>query len=367
MTAVSTKLGGSTREASQTRLADIDHEALNRIRLLAIVGKKSFLVEDLEFMARYKYDSYEVYNPVKRFLPALLEWLNQFQTAVEKETALLIVRQLVFLSRREILELSYITYQKILHRILNEIIAIHKLPPYDYGSAYRRLKDFVKSRCVFVAMSDGAQIDYFRRHASGVIDNDRVLTYYKIDREEIIKLSGVEYAFLIDDMCASGTTFLGTSKPGSPISDGQLFRFLKNWGHHLQFKAVFYCPYVITEKAYSRIQASVDDFRTPGVQKFNFEVISGMSIPRAYSILEHNNELFNQRERQRVLRLCEKYYDKAVENPATAKGGGCKFGFGDVGIFLVRHNNTPNNTPSVVWFSSKRRRALFKRLVRHYR
>jgi hypothetical protein len=338
---------------------------------LSISGAKEFLIEDLEFMAKYKYNSYEVYNPSKRFLPSLLEWLNQFQTPSERETALRIVRQLVFLSRREILELSYVTYQKILYRILDEIIAIHRLRPFDYSSAYNRLREFVKSRCVFVAMSDGAQIDYFRRNASGVIENDRVLTYYKLDRNEIVKLSKAKYAFLIDDMCASGTTFLGTAQPGDRVVDGQLFRFLTNWGRHVKFKAIFYCPYVITEKAHLRLQGTIrgnSSFQVSRVQNFNFEVIPGMSIPRTYGILENDNELFEQgQERRRVVALCKKYYDRSVENLATSKGGGCMYGFGKVGIFLVRYNNTPNNTPSVVWFSGRKRKALFKRLVRHYR
>ncbi len=358
-----------TSANSKGGLTDIDQEALERIRQLRITGPRRSLTQDLDFMAQYKYNSYEVYTPVKRFLPCLLEWLSQFQTPAEKETALEIVGKLVFLSRRELLELSDVTFQKILYRILNEIVAIHHLRPFDYSNAYRRLNEFVKKQCVFVAMSDGAQIDYFRRHASGVIENDRVLTYYKLDREEIAKLSKAKYAFLIDDMCASGTTFLGKQKNNGPIMDGQLFRFLTSWGRQVKFKAIFYCPYVITEKAHNRITNVSKSRRIhiSGVPKFDFDVISGMSIPSTYSILEGNNELFTERQRRRVISLCRKYYDKRVENDATRKGGGCKYGFGKVGIFLVRYNNTPNNTPSVIWFSGGTRRSLFRRLVRHFR
>jgi hypothetical protein len=361
---------GTGKWTRRPLVADIDHEAFNRIRALKIAGQKDALTEDLEFMAQYKYNSYEVYNPVKRFLPSLLEWLEQFQTPAEREAALLIVRQLVFLSRREILELSYITFQKILHRILDEIIAINHMQPFDYANAYRKLRWFVKSKCVFVAMSDGAQIDYFRRHATGIIENDRVLTYYKIDQDEILKLSKAEYAFLIDDMCASGTTFLGTSGDRGSIVNGQLFRFLTNWGRHVRFKAIFYCPYVITQKAHDRLSRDIrqsGSLGIPGVSRFDFDTIYGMCVPQNYSILEKNNELFDQRNRERVVQLCRDYYDRGVENAATKKGGGCKYGFGKVGIFLVRYNNTPNNTPSIIWFSSGERKSLFKRLARHYR
>src|SRR5206468_376252 len=161
------------------------------------------LIRDLRFMAQYKYDSYEIFSPVKRFLPTLLEWLNQFKTPSQREAALHIVRQLLFLSRREILELSHSVYQKILHELLAEIIKNRGLNPFDYSRAYRELKRFVKTKCVFIGMSDGAQIDHFRRHSNGMIENDQVVPYYKIDRDEIKKLSRSKYAFLIDDVCLS--------------------------------------------------------------------------------------------------------------------------------------------------------------------
>ncbi len=318
-------------------------------------------------MAEYKYNSYEVFNPVKRFLPSLLEWLTQFHTPAERETALLIVRELLFLSRKEILELSHVTYQKILHRILDEVIAVRNLEPFDYTHAFRRLKRFVKSKCIFIAMSDGAQIDYFRRHGNEIIENDQVLTYYKMDSDEIRKFSQAKYAFLIDDISASGLTFLRKNKK-QPTMEGQLARFVQSWGRYVNFKAIYYCPYVVTEKGLQRLQRMIRRprlTRIPGAGKFEFDIIYGMCIPRNYSILEQDNELFKDKERLRVVQLCENYYDPRVESPATEKGGNCKFGFGKVGIFLVRYNNTPNNTPSLLWFTSGHRKALFRRLVRH--
>src|SRR5205814_3399688 len=140
------------------------------------------------FLANYKYNSYEVYNPGKRFLPSLLDWLYQFREPAEKEAGLVLLNRLLFLSRREILELSQVTYWKILHEIMNEIIEVKKLGPFDYRSAYQELGPFLK-HCVFVAMSDGAQIDYFRRHSNELIRNEQVLTYYKIDEDEKRELS----------------------------------------------------------------------------------------------------------------------------------------------------------------------------------
>ena len=49
------------------------------------------------------------------------------------------------------------------------------------------------------------------------------------------------------------------------------------------------------------------------------------------------------------------------------KGGGTMFGFGKVGVFLVRYNNTPNDTPSIIWNPIAGKKPLFRRLVRQYK
>src|SRR5437879_4167768 len=137
------------------RLSNVDLQSLEKIQHLRVKGYGNSLTKDLAFMARYKYDSYEIYNPVKRFLPSLLEWITQFRTPSEKEAALYIVRNLLFLSRREILELSHVVYQKILNDLLGEIVKTRGLKPFDYSVAYRQLPEFIRTRCVFVGMSDG--------------------------------------------------------------------------------------------------------------------------------------------------------------------------------------------------------------------
>jgi len=244
--------------AKVQRLHDVDVQSLERIRHLRVKGRARWLTKDLAFMARYKYDSYEVYNPVKRFLPSLLEWITQFRSPSEKETALYIVRNLLFLSRREILELSHVVYQKILNDMLGEIVKAQRLRPFDYSVAYRHLPEFIRTQCVFVGMSDGAQIDYFRRQSNGMIGNDQVVPYYKIDKDEIGKLSRARYAFLIDDVCLSATTFLGEKKEGAKEHrfEGQLGRFLSKW-KEVEFRRICYCPYVVTEQALKRLRGTV--------------------------------------------------------------------------------------------------------------
>ena len=347
-------------------LLDGDQEAFRRIRRLS---QRYDLTRDLRFMAEYKYDSYEVYSTSRRFLPSLLEWLGQFHSQREIETALTIVHKLLFLSRKEMLELSRLVYQNILFEIMNEIIRVHNLRRFDYGTAYRYLDRFLE-KCVFIGMSDGAQTDYFRRHSDGKIKNDQVLPYYKIDEEEKRLHSNAKYAFLLDDMCGSGVTFLRVKSIGNrTVVEGQLPRFIKKWSPFAtSLEAIYFCPYLITEKGFKRLTKLAPKVPISQAQRFRFKILYGMIIPEKYSILRKDNELFSRIECERMKDLCKRYYDPAVEDEHTRKGGGCKFGFGRIGIFLVRYNNTPNNTPSIIWHANrvKEQPALFRRLARHH-
>jgi hypothetical protein len=67
--------------------------------------------------------------------------------------------------------------------------------------------------------------------------------------------------------------------------------------------------------------------------------------------------------------LVERYYDPAVEDEHTKKGGtDLKYGFASCGLPLVLHHNTPNNSLFLLWVEdSATVRALFHRFSRFRR
>src|SRR2546426_6096123 len=135
----------------RSTLRSAEEEALQRITSLKI-PRQMELTRDLAFMSAYKYHEYEVYNIGKGFLQSLWEWLEQFGTAAEKKTALVMVRRLLFLSRREILELAQVTYQKILQVIMDKIIETEGLGNFNYAKAFAKLGTFIRKNCVFIGM-----------------------------------------------------------------------------------------------------------------------------------------------------------------------------------------------------------------------
>jgi hypothetical protein len=65
--------------------------------------------------------------------------------------------------------------------------------------------------------------------------------------------------------------------------------------------------------------------------------------------------------------LLHAYYDPAIEDEHTRKGGtdDLKYGFAACGLPLVLSHNTPNNSLYLLWAESEKVRALFPRVSRH--
>ena len=54
---------------------------------LEMSSEDEAILDDLEFMAEYKYDHYEMYAPGVRFMDQLIRWLRQFSPE-DRSTAL---------------------------------------------------------------------------------------------------------------------------------------------------------------------------------------------------------------------------------------------------------------------------------------
>ena len=175
----------------------------------------------LRVMSDYKYNSYEIYQPGRLFLENLYLWLSQF-TDSEKEIALsLVTRNLVFVSEREFHQLTHTVYNDVVRK-RQMAVAAGELGYREYMvSRITRSESFrfVQRATLYVGLSDGARIDYFRRQ-NPTIGNEQVLSYYLNDREKLDSTRerlGTDLAtptarfrmlVLINDFCGSGRTLL---------------------------------------------------------------------------------------------------------------------------------------------------------------
>src|SRR5437868_2282895 len=97
------------------------------------------ILGDLEFMAGYKYDGYEMFGPPVRFFEQLFSWLQQFSES-DRPTALKFVRErLIYISQREMQDLArFLYFNRIVPALLELISQEKKLSPYDYATAFQQ-------------------------------------------------------------------------------------------------------------------------------------------------------------------------------------------------------------------------------------
>lgn len=207
------------------------------------------LLRELQFLADYKYNKYEMYHPGRLFLENLYLWLEQFAES-ERRTALSFVcEQLIFISREEFQQLAQILYNNGIRRCQLEIAGqLAGLPKYRV-QAIRDSSAFSRTTraSLYVGMSDGARLDFIRRHNLD-INNEQVLPYYAVHNEKIDEcLQALRRAvgdpdarfhclFLVDDFAGSGKTLLRETAKVALASEWMPTSVPKRWQGRLTFK-----------------------------------------------------------------------------------------------------------------------------------
>ncbi|HET9377486.1 MAG TPA: hypothetical protein VFO40_21095 [Chthoniobacterales bacterium] len=336
------------------------------------------ILDELDFMARYKYDHYEMYAPAGRFFEHLYRWLAQFTTAKDRKAALTFIRNnLVFISQREIQDLArFLYYDKIVPIILDKILKDKGLSPFAYGEAFKHFKSYLR-KCLFIGLSDGAKIDFFRRHNIDV-SQEQVLPYYRTAAEDYLKALRDETddasahfwaVFLIDDFTGSGYTLIRQdvdNETGEAKLGGSLERV---YGQHKNIidhaDSVFLCEYVATQGAINWVRFHI---QSASHYATKLQVLCPLVLPAEIGI--NADAATSDSAKFDIVGLCTKYYDSGFETPNTLKGGGIKFGYGGHGLPLVLYSNTPNNSLFLLWFNTRpdfqpKFTALFTRIDRH--
>lgn len=178
-------------------------------------------LSELRVLAEHKYNKYEMYQPARLFFESLYFFLLGFRE--EHRTAVLeFVRQdLTYVSREEFQQLAHVLYHDRIRQEQLDLASRKSGIPRHHVSRLVSSAEFrrIKRASLYVALSDGARIDYFRRQ-NLEIDNEQVLAAYYVDD---VKVGGVlrdlrkaltdetalfECLFLLDDFCGSGKTLL---------------------------------------------------------------------------------------------------------------------------------------------------------------
>ncbi len=345
----------------------------------------------LNLMAKMKYDGYQDFRAGVRFVESLADWLQQFPTHPERETAYGFMREhLVYVSPGELNHLVELFYPETVQwRLMQEAAARSGIPTYrlwaheEATALYRRLL----RQTLFIELSDGARIDVFRRANAGVVSNEQVVTAPRINKakwDDLLKdLRGdlkdpdarFAFVFLVDDFIASGTTLLRWEE-AKKRWNGKMLRFWEDVeeagvaASHFEPEWVLCVHhYLATHRARETAegrQAEVLEARRKAGQGW-FERVKfsyGTVLPKTFPVDDARHGEF--------LKLVGKYYDDAIETEHMKLGGeDARLGFGKCALPLVLEHNTPNNSLAILWADTAgengkhQMRPLFRRRQRH--
>jgi len=327
----------------------------------------------LAFMAEYKYDNYEMFQPGGRFFDHFGRWLGQFHVEDRKIAVEMLCDRLVFVSQREMQELAHhLYYNVIVPEIFKLIIKEENLPPYAFRTVFDQYFKPYLRKTLFIGLSDSARIDYFRRHHIE-LSQDQVIPFYRSQNddytEKLRKETGdpnakFQQVILVEDFTASGYTLLHKDNDETP--DGSLIRILDSHKTIIESAdSILIAYYIASRQAIETVEKLIAE--VPGY--------AGKTRFVTAMYLEPENTVKQQKGEPplniKIRELCEKYYDYTFENTNTRKGGGIRLGFGGCGLTFSMHSNTPNNSIYILWLdqektdNGKHFYPLFRRIDRH--
>jgi hypothetical protein len=345
----------------------------------------------LNLMSKMKYDGYQDFRAGVRFVESLADWLQQFPSHAERETAYSFIRHhLVYVGPGEMNHLVELFFPETVQwRLMQEAAARAKVPTYQVWANKAATASYLRllRQTLFIELSDGARIDVFRRVNAGVVSNEQVVTAPRInkpkwddllkDLRDSLKDSEARFAFvfLVDDFMASGTTLLRWEEE-KKCWNGKMLRF---WEDVLEAGVAashfepewFLCVhhYLATfharETAEKRQADARDARKKAGEGWFERVLFSyGSVLPKSFPI--------DQARHGDFMKLVEAYYDDSIETKHIKLGGdNARLGFGKCGLPLVLEHNTPNNSLALLWADTvggegkHAMRPLFRRRQRH--
>lgn len=362
------------------------------LRLLGGLMKWEFLRANEEFkwlnlLVEYKYDHYQGYSPGARFLINLINWLKQFPTVEQREVAYKFIRErLVFINQREmhhLIDLSMPLFDCEARRLVAKELSLKFYETWNDVNAARRLR-LLKMRTLYVALSDGAHIDIFRRDNEGDVSNEQVVPLAEISSQKWESLSEklrkrlldaeefssedalFERICLIDDFTGSGFTLV---RFDSGKWDGKVPKFCDQCvtngmlGTRVKEGCTIHIHhYLASTKANESITLELEKYE---------KTSSNFSFAKSFSyVLSPDIVVSHEDNDQKLVSLISEFYDESIQSTHTSND--INYGYRQCGLPLVLDHNTPNNSIALLWAKSKdssashkQMRPLFHRKERH--
>lgn len=354
----------------------------------------------LRLMSEIKYDGYADFRAGVRFIETLVTWLKQFCPPDRQVAYEFIKRRLVYISPAELQRVIEAFVPEVVVPYIRQAVAKElSVKPYEVWSTKKSACAFERRlrKTLFVGMSDGSRIDILRRANSGRLSTEQVVPMLNVDdakwRDLNAKLTRdlapdtgdlapdekFEDVYLIDDLTASGTTFI-RKNPDNGEWTGKLKRFndlmqgarrelgddfpiARGYSLHIHH-------YISSAQARSALCERLEDADAAWSERSY-----GCSIVTEGMLLPPETRLTRLKDGQ-MLDLCDRYYDHGLflereEHCRQANQQDMKRGYADCALPVILDHNTPNNSISLLWAETTGddgrhpMRPLFRRRDRH--
>ena len=342
--------------------------------------------KNIQIISEIKYDDYQQYTHGMRYVESLALWLRQFDSEEDKETAYWAVKDLlIYISEEEMRQLVTYSFPVAMKKFL---LQQTKRFCEKYGIAgleeRKSLYAYFRRCSMFLGLSDGAHMDFFRRQ-NPELSNEQVFVHYDFSQSKAAdmiknlekdtsvqkmmekypgKLSAQFYSFfLMDDFTGSGKSYIRKDGEGWHGKIKKFFERLKKMDLCSKDVEVHLVLYAATDRALKSIQEQADLFTEEMGRKPI--TVDALQIIEPLNWESHKNLL------DLLERNYEKYlgFGKASYEDGHFKVGGGKYpylGFADCSLPLILYHNTPNNTLPVLWYSWEDEVCpLFPRVTRH--
>lgn len=355
-------------------------------------------LHQLQVMSAFKYDAYQQFTNGKQFIESLALWLKRFDSQEDRQHAYSFIKEnIVFISEREMQQLISVAYEemirdKIVDMSQKDITLTEKV-------GCKKAYQYYLRKTLFLGLSDGAHIDYFRRH-NNFLNNEQVFMHYDFSEEKYNKMlqdlhEDLKKNFkdvckenekfntfvLLDDFSGSGISYLRKDKNENTEENkeisyewkGKIYTFIKNIIERKEGKApvnVHIVLYIATHDAVENIKSSISEC----LKENDWEVVCTVQAVQYVEGVKPDSDIEDLMKKDYVLHnnkdyetFIDKHYRKGnVEKPYM--------GFNGCALPLVLYHNTPNNSFPVIWFGWSKKKAecldhkeeaLFPRVTRH--
>lgn len=347
--------------------------------------KLSDEIKDIQVISEIKYDGYQQYTHGMRYIESLALWLRQFDDC-DKEVAYDFIKQkLIYISEEEMLQLVELAFPIHIKRyLINKTKEICKENSICTRDERKKVYNYYCRKSLFLGLSDGAHLDYFRRHNS-FLSNEQVFVHYEFSTskaEDMIKElqkdisrpmfignnlemreEGFNSFILIDDFSASGRSYIRVDK--AQQWHGKIPKFytlLEDNEYNRENIDIHLILYIATDKAYQYIKEQTDKYFANKNVGFTIDIVQKIEPVE----IKHNDKIDKLLERNYSSMLNQKYESFVDEHFEIGGGTYPYWGFADCALMLVIYHNTPNNSFPVLWYSWKEKvNALFPRITRH--